>query len=261
MIDPEKTRRPHVLVVDDELTIRDLITACLEAEGMRVASAHGLDPARQLLDHEQFDVVLVDLALGDGNGLTLVRSIKEHTRSGIIIVSSRQTPVDRIVGLEIGADDYITKPFDPRELTIRVRRLSDRIRGDHQNPGLLEEPTRLVYVFADWQFDPPGHSLSDPQGNVLDLTTAESKLLEAFVSRPTRTLSRDHLTDAVHGRDWNPNDRSIDVLIAKLRRKLSVSGDESRFIRTVRGSGYVFNVPVSRMTADAPHRRPAVPVA
>ncbi|HYE49200.1 MAG TPA: response regulator transcription factor [Azospirillaceae bacterium] len=249
MIQAPDKPRPRVLVVEDDAPVGELLRVCLEAEGMEVVSAATLADAREAASRQPFEVFLVDLVLEDGSGLDLVRTVRERTRAGIMIVSGRSAPVDRIVGLEVGADDYVTKPFEPREVSVRVRRLCERVMAARTAPAApapaapataTAEPAGPPrYGFRGWLFDPPGQTVARPDGTLVELTAAESRLLEVFVLRPNRTLSRDQLLDAIHGRGWNPSDRSIDVLVGKLRAKLSAGAAEDP-IRTVRGAGYLF---------------------
>jgi DNA-binding response OmpR family regulator len=238
----------RILVVDDEPGIRDMLGEYLSSQGFAVTDAGDAPTCRQLLKAQSFDVVLLDITLPGEDGLSLARHIRETYGCGIVMVTAARSTVDRVVGLEIGADDYIAKPFDPRELLARVRSVLRRLRtpagtvaGDGGGTGSRPSEVR---VGRCW-FDADGRRLTADAGEVIPLTAMEYDLLKALTDRPNRVLSRDQLLDLAHHRDAEPFDRSIDIRIARLRRKVEVDPAKPAAIKTVRGLGYMF-VPTPR---------------
>jgi len=230
----------RILVVDDQQEICDLVREYLTEEGFRVTTAHDGAGLREELARAPVDLVILDLVLGGEDGLTLARELRSQSEIGIIILTGRGGTVDRIVGLEMGADDYLPKPFHLRELLARVKSVLRRAaaRGNRS-------PTQHVQVrFAGWHFDQASRSLLSPQGQEIRLTAGEFELLTAFVSHPNQVLSRDRLLDLARGREAGSFDRTIDVQIGRLRRKLDDDPKSSLIIKTVRGGGYIFTPPV-----------------
>jgi DNA-binding response OmpR family regulator len=231
-----------VLVVDDDRQIRDLIRRCLEGEGFSVSEA--VDSAsviREMADRLP-DLVLLDLALGRENGLDIARSIRSDHNMPIIMVTGKDDVIDRIVGLELGADDYITKPFHVREMLARVRSVMRRSEGQVglATPGLAEEAVDgTVQLLDGLTIDRDQMSLVDRNGTACDLTTADFKLLTAFLDNPKRPLSRDRLMDLIDGPEWTPLDRAIDNQVARLRKKIERDPSKPALIKTVRGVGYL----------------------
>lgn len=230
----------HVLVVDDEPVTRMKLLGYFENAGYKVSeAANGLD-MWQLLQHEAIDLILLDINLPGEDGLTLTRELRKHSIVGIILVTGRTDSVDRIVGLEMGADDYVTKPVDLRELLVRVKNLLWRISlaRENANHDNIEQDNDSVY-FGDWRFDIPRRKLSH-RGEPVKLTRAEYEVLVAFVAYPNRVLSRERLLNLISHRVDGPSDRTIDVLIRRLRHKIEVDPKSPEFFITVHGEGYLF---------------------
>jgi DNA-binding response OmpR family regulator len=228
----------RILVVDDEEDIRDLLTSYLSGFGFEVASAPDGIAMRAELARAAVDLVLLDLGLPGEDGLSLARELRAQPHApGIIIVTGRGQPVDRIVGLELGADDYVAKPFDLRELVARVRSVLRRLKADH-----VPEPAARCerFCFAGWRIDLSSRTLTRPDGTEVPLTTGEFDLLTAFVQNPNRALTRDCLMEIMHHREAGPFDRAIDVQVGRLRRKIEHDPGDPELIKSVRGVGYLF---------------------
>lgn len=228
----------HLLVVDDDREICDLIRHFFERHGYRVTAAHDEAQMQAQLRRRDFDLVVLDVMLPGRNGLELCRDIRARSRVPIIMVTAVGETTDRIVGLEMGADDYLAKPFDPRELLARVRAVIRRFSAASES-GTPARPAQ-TYKFAGWTLDLAQRRLWSDDNVVVTLTTAEFDLLSVFVMHPRRTLSRDQLLDLTQGRDAQAFDRSIDILVSRLRRKLATTADSANFIVTIRGGGYMF---------------------
>jgi DNA-binding response OmpR family regulator len=233
----------HILVVDDDPKVRTLLRRCFEGEGFSVSEAKDGTELRALLGRHPVSLITLDLNLGDENGLDLAREIRKELSTPIIMLTGKGDAIDRVVGLELGADDYLAKPFELRELLARVRAVLRRTNTADQ-----PAPSGQRYALEGWVFDVNGRSLSRDTGESLELTTSEFNLLELFVKRPHRVLSRDDIMDLLKGHDWSPLDRSIDNLIARLRKKIEPDPDQPRLIKTVRGVGYVFAIDVKRLS-------------
>ena len=240
-------RDATILVVDDDPGMRRLIRGCLESDGFAVVESADRASAEAELRAGPVCLVMLDLNLGEENGLDLARDLVRSTRVPIIMVTGRGDVIDRVVGLEVGADDYIVKPFHPRELVARVRTVLRRnVRAeDHE----AMPKTAAVYEFAGMRADPSSLELHDSCGGRVDLTGGDFRLLEVFLSAPGRTLSRDTILDRLHGRDWTPFDRSIDNQVARLRKKIEKDPANPEVIKTVRGIGYRMAAPVRRLQA------------
>lgn len=236
----------HILAVDDDEPVRELLTSYLTSEGYRVSTAPDASTALATLNSEIIDLVVCDLRLPDGDGLGLIRQIRNESQVPVIILSVKDQDVDRIVGLELGADDYLTKPFNPRELLARIKAVLRRVTGDGR-PARAADDLRAVVEFADWQLDLTAQRLRGQDGREVELTRAEFGLLAAFVKRPQRVLTRDQLLDLTRADGAEVFDRSIDVLILRLRRKIEANPREPRIIRTERGAGYLFDVRVKAL--------------
>lgn len=235
------TESARVLVVDDEPDVRDTLADYLGTHGYEVVEADCGDAMRKALDAGVPDVVLLDVGLPGEDGLSLARYLREHYDVAIVMVTGAGEVVDRIVGLEVGADDYISKPFDLRELLARVKSVLRRYRGDSSRSRAGEEaqaPARIKV--GDYELDVDARQLFDQDGGEVPLTAMEFDLLRAFAERPNRVLSRDQLLNLTCNRDWDPYDRSIDIRVARLRRKIERDPDSPRIIKTIRGHGYVF---------------------
>lgn len=231
----------HILVVDDEADIRDLLEEYLSGQGFSVSTAVDARTARALVAQQPPDIALLDINMPREDGLSLARFLREHHDIGIIMVSAAGTTVDRIVGLELGADDYVSKPFDPRELLARVKSV---IRRYHRDREATAAPTDVVTAdrlhFAGYTLDLAARQLRDHGQTEISLTSMEFDLLVIFAQRPNRVLSRDQLLNLTQHRDWDPFDRSIDIRIARLRRKIEPDSNKPSIIRTIRSAGYMF---------------------
>ena len=234
-----------ILVVDDDPEIRRLLSRFLSEQGFKVAAAGSrADFEARMLDG-QFDLVILDVMLPDGSGLDICRSLRSRNPGiCIILVTALKEEVDRIVGLELGADDYIGKPFSPRELVARIRAVLRRAGENAPSTA-----TRECYRFAGYVADPTSRSVVSPAGQALDLTGAEFQLLQVLLDRPGRILSREQLLDLTQGREASVVDRSIDVLISRIRRKFRDAGDDD-IVKTVRNGGYQLATRVDRIEGD-----------
>ena len=227
----------HILVVDDQKEICDVVQEYLTGEGYRVSTAHDGPSMRRVLGQSHVDLVILDLMLPGEDGLTLARSLRNESGIGIIILTGRGETVDRIIGLEMGADDYLPKPFHLRELLARVKsvlRRANTRNGDR--PAMPRSRAR----FAGWSLDLSSRELLSPGGEEIRLTTGEFDLLAAFINNANQVLSRDRLLDLARNREAGPFDRTIDVQVGRLRRKLEDDPQNPSLIKTVRGSGYIF---------------------
>lgn len=235
----------HILVVDDQKEICDVVQEYLSGEGYRVSAAHDGAGMRRVLGQAQVDLVILDLMLPGEDGLTLARALRnEQPGIGIIILTGRGETVDRIIGLEMGADDYLPKPFHLRELLARVKSVLRRV---HTRTGEAAPPGRSRARFAGWNLDLSSRELTSPGGEEVRLTTGEFDLLAAFVHNANQVLTRDRLLDLARNREAGPFDRTIDVQVGRLRRKLEDDPQNPTLIKTVRGSGYIFT-PVVEMS-------------
>jgi two-component system phosphate regulon response regulator OmpR len=234
------TEPVRVLVVDDDPAVRELLEDYLADQGFEAQTVDSAAAARERLGAMPPNVVLLDIGLPGEDGLSLARYIREHYDTAIIMVSGAGETVDRIVGLEVGADDYLAKPFDLRELRARIKSVLRRYRRapavEHDN-GQGCGTGRRIRVGAHL-LDLDSRQLFDGQGREIPLTRMEYELLEVLVARPNRPLSRDQLLQLTQNRDWDPTDRSLDIRIARLRGKLEAAPDKPRLIQTVRGIGY-----------------------
>lgn len=239
----------QVLIVDDEPEIRALLRAGLEAEGFGVVEAASGAEAEAHLDRQPIALMTLDLKLGGEDGLKLARDFRAKRNTPIIMITGKGDPIDRVVGLELGADDYISKPFLMREVIARVRAVLRRYVGaaEETDTGVTERPDGTRFTFDGWSIDVKRREVRDPKGANVELTTAEFNLLMIFVQRPGRVLSRDELMDLLKGHDWTPMDRSIDGLVARLRKKIEPESERPQLVKTVRGVGYAFAGSVKRI--------------
>ncbi|HET7867971.1 MAG TPA: response regulator transcription factor [Burkholderiaceae bacterium] len=240
---------PHIAVLDDEVDITQLLAGYLGSRGYRVTQLHN---GRALMDLMLADpplLVLLDLGLPGEDGFQIARQLREHWRCGLVIVTGRGDSVDKVVGLEVGADDYVTKPFDLRELLARVkavlRRLAPAEPLPPPAPAAPVPPPRNRLCFAGWELDTAARSLTSPQGQDVALTSGEFDLLCAFAQHPGRVLSRDFLLEHTRGRGAGPFDRTIDVQVGRLRKKMEADPEDPQIIKSVRGAGYILVPAVS----------------
>jgi two-component system OmpR family response regulator len=231
----------HILVVDDQQEICDLVREYLSGEGFRVSTANDGAGMREAITREPVELVILDLVLRGEDGLQLARELRGTSDIGIIMLTGRGETVDRIIGLEMGADDYLSKPFHLRELLARVRSV---LRRGSTRGGDKPVAGRARIKFAGWILDLASRELHSPSGEDVRLTTGEFELLAAFVNQPNQVLSRDRLLDLSRHREAGPFDRTIDVQVGRLRRKLEDDPKNPGLIKTVRGGGYIFTPPV-----------------
>lgn len=230
--------RETILVVDDEPKVRALLRTGLEAEGFLVVEAGSGADAEAQLATQAIKLITLDLKLGGEDGLKLARELRAQRNTPIIMITGKGDAIDRVVGLELGADDYIAKPFLMREVVARVRAVLRRYVSAAE--GTESRASGPRYGFDGWTMDTGRRELRDPSGNNCELTTGEFNLLAILVQRPSRVLSRDELMDLLKGHDWTPMDRSIDALVARLRKKIEPEREVPQLVKTVRGVGYVF---------------------
>ena len=233
----------HVLIVDDEPRIRTMLRRYLVEEGLKVSEAGDGSALRAILQQEQIDIVLLDLVMPGEDGLSLARDIRRQSDVPIIMVTGKGDLIDRVVGLEAGADDYIAKPFHLREVLARIRTVSRRTRvRPAEAPAAPEAqaPKGETLGFDGWIMHLPRRELRDPDGSPVQLTTAEFELLRAFLQHPNRVLSREQLMDLAKGREWAAYDRTVDTQVMRLRKKVEVDHANPTLIKTVRGAGYLF---------------------
>jgi two-component system, OmpR family, response regulator len=238
------TLAPHVLAIDDDPAIRELITEYLGENDLRVtAVATGAEMEKVLAEHA-VDVVVLDLRLGGEDGMQIAKKLRDGSEIPIIIVSGRKDEADRVMALELGADDYLTKPFGPRELLARVRAVLRRYKTAKEVLPARNEKRR-AYRFAEWELNLRTRRLTGPENKRVELTNGEFSLLEAFCAAPQRVLSREQLLDLSRLHNAEVYDRSIDVQILRLRRKIEKDPSQPAYIKTERGAGYIFDASVS----------------
>ncbi len=230
------SRTPHILIVDDDREIRDLLSRFLKKHELRVDAAANGREMSQLMSEGRYDLIVLDLMMPGEDGLTLCRKVRNTSRIPIIMLTALGEETDRIIGLEMGADDYIAKPFNPRELLARIKAVLRRSDGASGADGELRQQ---VLSFANWTLDMTKRELRSPDNVLVPLTAGEYDLLVAFVEHPNRVLTRDQLLDLAKGRTAIPFDRSIDVQLSRLRRKIEIDPKEPEIIKTVRGGGYI----------------------
>ncbi len=228
----------HILIVDDQKDICELVQDYLSGEGYRVSTANDGPGMRRVMAQHAIDLVILDLMLPGEDGLTLARALRNESGVGIIILTGRGETVDRIIGLEMGADDYLPKPFHLRELLARVKSVLRRVSARSQEKQ--SQSPRSKARFAGWNLDLSTRELLSPAGSEVRLTTGEFDLLAAFVNNANQVLSRDRLLDLARNREAGPFDRTIDVQVGRLRRKLEDDPQKPTIIKTVRGTGYIF---------------------
>jgi two-component system OmpR family response regulator len=233
----------HILVVDDEPSMRELLAEYLGENDLRVTAAADSAEMRAALAEHAIDLIVLDLRLGAEDGMLLARKLREESAVPIIIVTGKQDDADRVMGLELGADDYITKPFNPRELLARIRAVLRRYQTAAETLPARDEKRR-AYRFEGWELNLRTRRLTGPEQQRIDLTNGEFSLLQAFCAAPQRVLTRDQLLDLSRLNSAEVFDRSIDVQILRLRRKIERDPAQPEYIKTQRGAGYIFNAPV-----------------
>ncbi|WP_237152273.1 response regulator [Oryzibacter oryziterrae] len=229
--------QPHILLVEDDNDINSLVARYLRANDCRVSVAREGREMDKILSTSRIDLIVLDIMLPGEDGLSICRRLRSSSTIPIIIVSARGEEIDRVVGLEIGADDYLAKPFSARELLARIRAI---LRRSTVNALRVSKVDATTLSFAGWTVDLKARSLTSPAATQVTLTGAEFDLLVTFAERPGLTLSRDQLLDLTQGRVAAPFERSIDILVSRLRRKLDVDDGKTEFIRTIRSEGYLF---------------------
>jgi DNA-binding response OmpR family regulator len=236
-----------ILIVDDEPEVRSILRAFFELEGYQVTEASDGREMRMHLERNTFSLVTLDINLPGQDGFALAREVRAAKNIPIVMISGKQDPVDRVVALELGADDFIVKPFHLREVLARVRAVLRRYNHDNtSNHGATAAPAKDRLMFDGFTLSRTRRELLDACGRAIDLTAAEFNLLDLFLSNPARVMSRDHIMDRLKGNEWSPFDRSIDTLVARLRKKIEGDTDHPRLIKTVRGVGYVFTADVKK---------------
>ena len=228
-------RRDHILIVEDEPVTRATLAGYFEEAGYRVTEAENGEGLWSALDASAVDLVLLDINLPGEDGLSLLRRLRQGSEIAVIMVTGKTDHVDRVVGLELGAHDYVTKPFNTRELLARAKNLIRLTRAVREAGG-----DRALSSFDGWVFNRSSRRLTSPMGEDVPLTRGEFDLLAALVANPGRVLTRDNLLDHVSHRDWQPNDRTIDVLVGRVRRKIEEDPAQPRRLVTVHGIGSVF---------------------
>ena len=233
---------PHILVVDDDREIRDLLSRFLDRNGLRVSVARDSREMEKVLHDSRIDLLVLDLMLPGKDGLAICRDLPAGSAMPVIMLTAMGETTDRIVGLEVGADDYMAKPFEPRELLARIRAVLRR----RDAAGKAFSAGTKVLQFAGWTLDPVRHRLTSPDGTIVSLSGGEFDLLLAFAERPGRVLTREQLLDLTRSRAAGPFDRSIDVQVSRLRHKIEANPQLPELIVTVRGGGYVFSAEVTQ---------------
>jgi two-component system OmpR family response regulator len=237
---------PHIAVLDDEVDITQLLANYLQSQGYRVTQLHDGRALMTLMTADAPALVLLDLGLPGEDGFSIARQLREHWRCGLVIVTGRGDAVDKVVGLEVGADDYVTKPFDLRELLARIKAVLRRVvPAEPPAASAAAASPRSRLCFAGWELDIAARRLTDPQGVAVALTGGEFDLLCAFARHPGRVLSRDFLLEQTRGREAGPFDRTIDVQVGRLRKKLEADAEDPQIIKSVRGAGYILVPPVA----------------
>lgn len=233
-----------ILVVDDDELTRQVLSSYFENEGYKVLCAATAEDAEELLTLESVDLILLDIRMPGKDGLTLTRELRVTSEIGIILVTGSQDEVDRLIGLECGADEYVTKPFNPREILARAKNLIRRVRLCQQ-AKLQVNGDYILKAFDRWKLNPIRRQLIDEQHSIVQLTEGEFQLLKCLMDHVGKIMSRDQILDQIRNREWVPTDRTVDVLIGRLRRKLADDSAAPRLILTVHGAGYLFTPKLS----------------
>ena len=235
----------RLLLVDDEASLREPLADYLSRQGFVVLQAEDAAKARSLLLEETPDLVLLDIMMPGEDGLSLCRHLTETKHLPVILLTAKGEAMDRIVGLEIGADDYVAKPFEPRELVARIRSV---LRRFAKTAPASDEDS--LYAFDGWKLDPLKRKLTDPEGTVVPISSAEFRLLVAFLTHPRQVLDRDRLLDMVQGREAHLFDRAVDNQVSRLRRKIEADSRDPKLIQTVWGGGYRLAADVRRLAPE-----------
>ncbi|NKB97259.1 MAG: response regulator [Pseudomonadales bacterium] len=230
----------HILIVEDEPITREQLVSYFEDEGFRVSSTGSGDEVQKIVEETDVILVLLDIKLPGKDGLTLTREIRVTSDIGIILVTSKQEQIDRILGLESGADDYVTKPFDPRELLSRARNLIRRVQIQQS-----QRKRNHIRNFDGWRLDLNKRELTSPEEHHIQLSAGEYQLLLAFMEQAGEVMNRDQLMNRIRNREWFPDDRYIDVLVGQLRKKLGERASNAKIIATIHGTGYLFTPEVA----------------
>lgn len=236
---------PHILIVDDNREIRELLSKYLSKNGMRVSQSASAADARRAIKDKAIDLIVLDIMMPGEDGLSLCRHIRETSDKPVIFLSAMAEDTDRIVGLEIGADDYLIKPFNPRELLARIKAVTRRSNNLPQAEAALSETAALR--FDRWIFDPERREVRGEDGTQLNLSTGEFRLLSVLLGHPGVVMTRDRLLDLTRGRDAAPFDRSMDNQVSRLRKKLERDPKNPEIIKTVWGGGYVLSCQVETL--------------
>jgi len=239
------SEQPHILIVDDDREICDLVARYLSKHGLRVRSARDGREMYRVLDDWSIDLIILDLMLPGEDGLALCRTLRTTSKIPVIMLTAMGDETDRIIGLEMGADDYVAKPFNPRELLARIKAVLRRSDGKSSDNSENVDWTGL-HIFEGWQLDLNNRELLSPQNVLVSLSAGEYELLAAFVTHPQRVLTRDQLLDLARGRQAQPFDRAIDVQVSRLRRKIEIDPSTPKLIKTVRSGGYMFTPAVAK---------------
>ncbi|MGY2374065.1 response regulator [Pseudomonas sp. SDO524_S393] len=234
----------HIMVVDDDREIRELVSNYLKKNGLRTTVASDGRQMRALLDATVVDLIVLDIMMPGDDGLVLCRELRagKHKATPVLMLTARSDETDRIIGLEMGADDYLAKPFAARELLARINAILRRARS--LPPNLVVSEASRLLAFGKWRLDTTARHLMDAQGTIVNLSGGEYRLLRVFVDHPQRVLSRDQLLNLTQGRDADLFDRSIDLLVSRLRQRLLDDARDPAYVKTVRSEGYVFTYPV-----------------
>ena len=235
------SHEPHILIVEDDREIRTMVSRFLQKHGFRVSVADGPRGMDKILEAARIDLMILDLMLPGEDGLSICRRLRAKSRMPVIMLTASGEPVARVVGLEMGADDYVSKPFDPHELVARIKAV---LRRANALPALTDTAPSAM-GFADWRLDAVTRELRNPEGSRVSLTGAEFELLVVFCRHARRTLTRDQLLDLSQGRAGAALDRSIDILVSRIRRKIERNPRDPELIKTVRSGGYVFTPEVT----------------
>jgi DNA-binding response OmpR family regulator len=235
-----------ILIVDDEIVTREFLSSYFESVGYKVVSAATAEEAEAIIAKQTITLILLDIRMPGKDGLTLTRELRVNSEVGIILVTGSLDEIDRLIGLECGADDFITKPFNVREILARAKNIIRRVKLCQKQELKQNQPADVHKAFDDWQLRLSRRQLINLQGEVTQLTEGEFQLLLCLINSAGHILSRNQILDQIHNREWAPNDRTVDVLIGRLRRKLQDDPAKPKLILTLHGAGYLFTPQVQR---------------